>query len=130
MEVPVGVSGKRREIRSMVEVGCAVECVRSFELGGEYRVSRLAYRGCHVILERADDSTIVLVQRRREVATRLVFDVNVPVRGISLGSREVVASVSRWRSASSLRDADGSPVGVVRWCARTSLPPFCGSTPS
>lgn len=58
MEVPVGVSAKRRGIRSMVEVRCAVECVPLFELGREDRVSRLAYSGCYVILEkRAYDST-------------------------------------------------------------------------
>lgn len=114
----------------MVEVGCAVECARSFELGGENRVSRLAHRRCHVILEKVDDSPIALVQRRLNEVTRRVFDVNVSVRRISLGNREVVASVSRWRSPSSQRDADGSAAGVVYWYARTSLPPFCGSTPS
>lgn len=119
----------------MVEVGCAVECARSFELGGEDPVTRLAYRGCHVILEKsAYENTIpVLVHSRIIEVTRRVFDVKVEVRVIRLGSSEVFASVvTRWRPVSSVnrQDGDDSAVGVVCWYAFTYSPPFCGSTPS
>lgn len=78
----------------MVEVGCAVECARSFELGGEDPVARLAYRGCHVIFEKGaheDNTTIHCVlsfkSRLIKVTGRRVFDVKVKVRGIGLGGR-------------------------------------------
>lgn len=120
----------------MVEVGCAVECARSFELRGEDLVTRLAYRGCHVILEKsAYENTIpVLVHFHLIKVTRRVFDVKVEVREIRLGSSEVLSAsvVTRWRpiSSSNRQDANESAVGVVCWYALTYLPPFCGSTPS
>lgn len=77
----------------MVEVGCAVECARSFELGEEDPVARLAYRGCHVIFEKGahEDNTSIHVLFVKslliKVTRRHVFDVKAEVRGIGLGGR-------------------------------------------